>query len=115
MRVRAREVVHRQGEHASLIALRLGAQAKGELDALRRAARAGELTPQAWRNFTANGLKLKHEPGEPVDGLAQSRPEGLQNGARVSSTALICPEPLRCRLPMVVQTDSHNGRFAPQS
>jgi hypothetical protein len=109
--------VHRQSEHASLIALRLGAQAKGELDALRRAARAGELTPQAWRKFTANGLKPKHEPSEPMNGHAQStaEPEGLQNGARVPSTALICLEPWRCRLPMVVQTGSPNGRFAPQS
>jgi hypothetical protein len=106
--------VHRQSEHASLIALRLSAQAKGELDALRRAARAGELTPAAWHKFTANGFKLKHETSEPIDGDAQSKPEGLQNGERVSSTALICQEPWRCRLP-AVQTTSPNGRFAPQS
>jgi hypothetical protein len=117
LRVGAREVAHRQSEHASLIALRLSAQAKGELDALRRAARAAEFTPQAWRKFTANGLKLKHEPAEPMNGHAQPTAEAgaLQNGARVSSTALICLEPWRCRLPVVVQTEGPNGRFAPQS
>ena len=110
----ARVAAHRRGEHASLIALRLGAQAKGELDALRRAARAGELTPSAWRKFMATRLKLKHEPSEPIEGHAESKADGLQNGARASSTALICLEPWRCRLP-VVQTGSPNGRFAPQS
>jgi hypothetical protein len=117
LKTAAREVVHRQSEHASLIALRLSAQAKGEFDALRRAARAAEFTPQAWRKFTANGLKLKHEPAEPMNGHAQPTAEAgaLQNGARVSSTALICLEPWRCRLPVVVQTEGPNGRFAPQS
>jgi hypothetical protein len=103
----ARVVAQRQSEHASLVALRLSAQAKGELDALKRAARAGELTPAAWRRFMAAGLKLKQEPSEPIDGHAQATAEtdGLQNGARASSNALICLEPWRCRLP-VVQTGS---------
>jgi hypothetical protein len=116
LKTRARAAAHRQSEHASLIALRLGAQAKGELDALRRAARAGELTPSAWRKFMATRLKLKHEPSEPNNGHAQSTAEagGLQDGARISSNALICIEPWRCRLP-VVQTGTPNGRFAPQS
>ncbi len=116
LKVSARVVAQRQSEHASLIALRLSAQAKGELDALRRAARVGELTPQALRKFMATGLKLKRQPSKLVNGHAQStvEPDGLQNGARVSSNALICLEPWRCRLP-AVQTGRHNGRFAPQS
>jgi hypothetical protein len=114
LKTAAREVVHRQSEHASLIALRLSAQAKGELDALRRAAHAGELTPQALRKLIATGLKLKPERSEPMSGHVQStaEPDGLQNGAKVSSNALICLEPWRCRLP-AVQTGSPNGRFAP--
>jgi hypothetical protein len=114
LKTAAREVVHRQSEHASLIALRLSAQAKGELDALRRAAHAGELTPQALRKLIATGLKLKPERSEPMSGHVQStaEPDGLQNGARVSSNALICLEPWRCRLP-AVQTGNPNGQFAP--
>jgi hypothetical protein len=109
----ATEVAHRQSEQASLIALRLSAQAKGELDALRRAAHAGELTPPAWRKFMAMGVKLKQEPRETIEGpKSEAEPDGLQNGARVSSNALICIEPWRCRLPMV-QTESPSGRFAP--
>ena len=104
----ARAAAHRQSEQASLIALRLSAQAKGELDALRRAAHAGELTPPAWRKF------MKQEPGETIEGAKpEAELDGLQNGARVSSNALICIEPWRCRLP-VVQTGSPNGRLAPQ-
>jgi len=109
----ATEVAHRQSEQASLIALRLSAQAKGDLDALRRAARAGELTPAAWRKFMATGVELKQEPRETIEGpKSEAEPDGLQNGARVSSNALICIEPWRCRLPMV-QTESPSGRFAP--
>jgi hypothetical protein len=111
----ATEAAHRQSEQASSIALRLSAQAKGELDALRRAAHAGELTPPAWRKFMAMGVKLKQKPSEAIDGLAKASAEvdGVQNGARVSSNALICIEPWRCRLP-VVQTESPSGGFAPQ-
>jgi hypothetical protein len=97
----ARAAAHRQSERASLIALR-------------RAAPAGELTPPAWRKFMATGVKLKQEPGKTVEGpKSQAELDGLQNGARVSSNALICIEPWRCRLP-VVQTESPSGRFAPQ-
>jgi hypothetical protein len=115
LKAAARTAAHRQSEQASLIALRLSAQAKGELDALRRAARAGELTPAAWRKFMATGFRLKREPSEPIDGQVQStaKLDGSQNGARVSSNALICLEPWRCRLP-VVQTESPSGRLAPQ-
>ena len=111
----ATEVAHRQSEQASLIALRLSAQAKGDLDALRRAAHAGELTPPAWRKFMATGFKLKRDPSEPINGHAEASAEvdGVQNGARTLSNALICIEPWRCRLP-VVQTESPSGRFAPQ-
>ena len=112
----AKAVAERQSEYASLIALRLSAQIKGELDALRRAAHAGELTPPAWRKFMATGLKPKQEPSEPIDDHDQVTTDldGLQNGARASSNALICLEPWRCRLP-VVQTGSPSGRVAPQS
>jgi hypothetical protein len=116
LKVSARMVAQRQSEHASLIALRLSAQAKGELDALRRAAHARELTPQALRKLIATGLKLKPERSEPMNGHAQSAAEtdGSQGGAKASSNALICLEPWRCRLP-AVQAGSPNGRFAPQS
>jgi hypothetical protein len=114
LKTAATEVAHRQSEQASLVALRLSAQAKGELDALRRAAHAGELTPAAWRKFVATRVKLKQEPRETIEGpKSQAELDGLQNGARVSSNALICIEPWRCRLP-VVQTGSSNGRLAPQ-
>ena len=115
----ARAAAHRQSEQASLIALRLSAQAKGELDALRRAAGAGELTPAAWRKFSATGFKLKQKPSEQIseqiNGHAEASAEvdGAQNGARTPSNALICIEPWRCRLP-VVQTKNPTGRFAPQ-
>jgi hypothetical protein len=105
LKTAAGAAAHRQSEQASLMALRLSAQAKGELDALRRAARAGDMTPPAWRKFMATGFKLKQGPTAPIEGHAQSTAEldGSQNGARVSSNALICLEPWRCRLP-VVQT-----------
>jgi hypothetical protein len=62
----------------------------------------------------ATGVKLKQEPGETIEGpKSEAELDGLQNGARVSSNALICIEPWRCRLP-VVQTESPSGRFAPQ-
>jgi hypothetical protein len=106
----ARAAAHRQSEQASLIALRLSAQAKGELDALRRAAGAGELTPAAWRKFSATGFKLKQKPSEQINGHAEASAEvdGAQNGARTPSNALICIEPWRCRLP-VVQTENPTG------
>jgi hypothetical protein len=114
LKTAAREVAHHQSEQASLMALRVSAQAKGELDALRRAARAGDLKPAAWRKFMATGLKLKREPREPIDGHAPSATEldGIQHGSRAPSNALICVEPWRCRLP-VVQTKSHSAQFAP--
>jgi hypothetical protein len=114
LKTAATEAAHRQSEQASLIALRLSAQAKGDLDALRRAAHAGELTPAAWRKFMATGVKLKQEPRETIEGPnSETEVDGLQNGARISSNALICIEPWRCRLP-VVQAESPNGRLAPQ-
>ena len=119
LKTAARAAAHRQSEQASLIALRLSAQAKGELDALRRAVGAGELTPAAWRKFTATGFKLRQKPSEQIseqiNGHAEASAEvdGVQSGARTPSNALICIEPWRCRLP-VVQTKNPTGRFAPQ-
>ena len=61
----------------------------------------------------ATGVELKQEPRETIEGpKSEAELDGLQNGARASSNALICIEPWRCRLPMV-QTESPSGRFAP--
>ena len=114
-----RGTAHLQSERAALLALRLTAQAKGEIDALRRAARSGELTPPAWRRFAAiasqrkglvNGFEMEEEPTASKSGRTISDTEDatLQTGEYASRNALICVEPWRCRLP-VVQTDRLGG------
>lgn len=85
--------------------MRLNAQAKGEIDALKRAVREGVLTPPwrkvasvaFFRNGGANEHKLEDGPSEPAAGSASSR------------NALIIVEPWRCRLPAV----RGNGSSAP--
>jgi hypothetical protein len=114
----ARRIAERQGENASLLVLRLKAQVKGDLDALRRAALAGTLTPPIWRKFAAvvssrkdlasglrNGDSTKtKDPSEPEAQYATFRDQSSRN-------ALICVEPWRCRLP-VVQADNPRGPLA---
>ncbi|MGC2341789.1 MAG: hypothetical protein WA453_09460 [Methyloceanibacter sp.] len=117
----ARRIAERQGENASLLVLRLKAQVKGDLDALRRAALAGTLTPPIWRKFAAvvssgtdlasglarNGDSMKtKDPSEPEAQYATFRDQSPRN-------ALICVEPWRCRLP-VVQADNPRGPLAPR-
>ena len=117
----ARRIAERQGENASLLVLRLKAQVKGDLDALRRAALAGTLTPPIWRKFAAvvssgtdlasglarNGDSMKtKDPSEPEAQYAAFRDRSSRN-------ALICVEPWRCRLP-VVQADNPRGPLAPR-
>jgi hypothetical protein len=107
-----RRMAEHQREHASLFALRLNAQVKAEIDALRRAARAGKLTLPAWRKLMAsatarkgvvNGVETEEGAREPTSGHAKSEPDfaAFQNRDHASSTALMCVEPWRCRLPVV--------------
>jgi hypothetical protein len=61
----ARRIAERQGEQAAFLAVRLNAQAKGEIDALKRAVREGVLTPP-WRKvasvaFFRNGGANEHK------------------------------------------------------
>ena len=111
----ARATARRQSERASLFAKRLTAQAKGEIDALRRAARVGRLTPAAWRKFAShrvsrkglfNGFQTEEKPKESKAARKGSEADDaiFRKGEHASSNALICVEPWRCRLP-VVQTD----------
>ena len=110
----AKEIAGRQSEHVAFLAIRLNAQAKGEIDALKRAAREGRLTPQ-WHKvagvaYFRNGGSNVHETGEgPSMPAGGSAPEGelatRQSHDRTSRNALIPVEPWRCRLP-VVRSDS---------
>jgi hypothetical protein len=106
----AREVAGRQGEYVAFLAIRLNAQAKGEIDALKRAAREGRLTPQ-WHKvasvaFFRNGSTNVHGTGGgPSIPAGESAPEtelaSCQSHDRTSRNALILVEPWRCRLPVV--------------
>ncbi len=63
----ARRIAERQGEQAAFLAIRLNAQAKGEIDALKRVVREGKLTPQ-WHKvasvaFFRNGGANEHQGG----------------------------------------------------
>ena len=60
----ARRIAERQGEQAAFLAIRLNAQAKGEIDALKRVVREGRLTPPQWRKvasvaFFRNGRRQR--------------------------------------------------------
>ena len=94
----ARRIAERQGEQAAFLAIRLNAQAKGEINALKRVVREGKLTPPQWRKVAsvaffrkvgANEHQGEEGPSEPVAGSTSSR------------NALIPVEPWRCRLPVV--------------
>jgi hypothetical protein len=94
----ARRIAERQGEQAAFLAIRLNAQAKGEIDALKRAVREGRLTPPRWskvasvaffRNVGANEHQGEEGPSERAAGSGSSR------------NALTTVEPWRCRLPVV--------------
>lgn len=101
--VEAKEIAERKSEDAAFLAMRLNAQAKGEIDALKRAAREGRLTPQ-WHKvasaaFFRTGAVNVHEAGEGhVVPAGASAPE---TDDRVSGNAVLLVEPWRCRLPVV--------------
>lgn len=109
----ARATARLQSERASLLALRVTAQTKGDIDALRRAARAGEFASPAWRKVVAiastqefvNGFDAEEKLKEPKAACEASGTDDAicQKGEHISSNALICVEPWRCQLP-VVQT-----------
>ena len=111
----ARVTARHQSERAALLALKLNVQVKAEIDALRRGARAGKLTPAAWRKLApiastrkaVGGLAMEAGPTESK--AAGTEPEGgdatFLNGHDTSRNALICVEPWRSRLP-VVQTSA---------
>jgi hypothetical protein len=113
-----------QAENASLILMRLNAQAKGELDALRRAAHEGQLIPPVWRRLAAGRTSNSHlgngadhdEHSTESNGAAEPAAEYAtsQLRGRVSHNALICVEPWRCQLP-VVQTESRGGALVVRS
>ena len=110
----AKEIAGRQSEYVAFLAIRLNAQAKGEIDALKRAAREGRLTPQ-WHKvasiaFFRNGGANVDETGDGPSKLAggSESEAGLASCPghdRTSRNALILVEPWRCRLP-VVRSDS---------
>jgi hypothetical protein len=116
----ARVTARHQSERAALLALKLNMQVKAEIDALRRAAGAGKLTPAAWRKLAAiasprkgvvRGFAMEEGPTESK--AAGTESEGgdatIRNGHHASRNALICVEPWRSRLP-VVQTGAREIR-----
>jgi hypothetical protein len=121
--VAARRMAERQGEQTSLFVLRLSAQAKGEFDALRRAIRAGELTPPVWCKFTAVVSSRKDEINSVGKGddvieakdFVETPAEYaiFETRDHTSRNALVCVEPWRCRLP-VIHTGCQTGRVATQ-
>lgn len=113
----AKETAGRQGEYVALLAIRLNAQAKGEIDALKRAAREGKLTPQWHKSasvaFFRNGSANFHETGEGLslpagESAPETVPASCQSRERTSRNALILVEPWRCRLPVVRASDSRS-------
>jgi hypothetical protein len=96
-----RQIAERQGENAAFLAMRLNAQVKGEIDALKRAAHDGRLTLPGWdkvprlafaRHASANG-------GEAP--MALPKGDELEREKRATRNALIPIEPWRCRLPVI--------------
>jgi hypothetical protein len=116
----ARVTARHQSERAALLALKLNVQVKAEIDALRRGARAGKLTPAAWRKLAAIASTRKAVGGFAMEeGSTESKAAGTEsergdatfrNGHHTSRNALICVEPWRSRLP-VVQTGAREIRF----
>jgi hypothetical protein len=114
LRAAARATARLQSERASLFALRMTAQTKGDIDALRRAARAGAFASPAWRKVVSiastqgfvSRFDAEEKPKEPMAACEASGADDAisRKGEHSSSKALICVEPWRCRLP-VVQTD----------
>jgi hypothetical protein len=102
----ARQVAERQREQAAFLAMRLNAQVKGEIDALKRATRERRLMPLNWHKVSAiafahrggaNGGETEEEPGAPKEAH-----EGMfRNEERGTRNALVCVEPWRSRLPAV--------------
>jgi hypothetical protein len=106
----AKEIAGRQSEYVAFLAIRLNAQAKGEIDALKRAAREGRLTPQ-WHKvasiaFFRNGGETGDGPSKLAGGSESEAGHASRPGHdRTSRNALIPVKPWRCRLP-VVRSDS---------
>jgi hypothetical protein len=117
----ARVTARHQSERVALLALKLNVQIKAEIDALRRAARAGKLPPAAWRKLAAIASPPKGSVGGFAmdEGSTESKAAGTEseggdatfrNGHHTSRNALICVEPWRSRLP-VVQPGAWEVRF----
>jgi hypothetical protein len=98
----ARQVTERQMEQAAFLVMRLRAQAKGEIDALRRAAHEGKFALPRWNQVSAIGFTRKGE----ADG-GEARDAGGKSSSR---NALIPVEPWRCRLP-AVRSDRLGDQF----
>ena len=98
----ARQVTERQMEQAAFLVMRLRAQAKGEIDALRRAAHEGKFALPRWNQVSAIAFTRKSE----ADG-GEARDAGGKSSSR---NALIPVEPWRCRLP-AVKSDRVGDQF----
>jgi hypothetical protein len=120
LRAAAAALAGRQWEQAAFLAVRLNAQAKGEIDALKRAARDGRLAPPGWdkvsaiafaRKDSVNGLNGEGQPSARTAEHAGAEADFAtsHNGGH-ASRALICVEPWRCRLP-VVKSDRLGDQF----
>jgi hypothetical protein len=111
----ARQFVERQREQAAFLTVRLNAQAKGEVDALKRVAREGRFAPPGWDKISAIAFAFKASAtgGEPAGELKapmEGREAVFQNEKHASRNALIPVEPWRCRLP-VVRSDRLADQF----
>jgi hypothetical protein len=109
----AGQIAERQREQAAFLAMRLNAQVKGEIDALKRATREGRLMPPSWHRVSAiafahrgsaNGGETKEAPGAP----REAREAMFRNEERGSRNALVCVEPWRSRLPVVQSEGSRS-------
>jgi hypothetical protein len=102
----AGRIAERQREQAAFLAMRLNAQLKGEIDALRRAARDGSLTMPHWDRLQR--LVSAHRFG--ANGNADMDPHKsiVRVDEHAARKALICFEPRRSRLPAVVSGGSRS-------
>jgi hypothetical protein len=88
-----RLLVERRSEDAAFLAMRLNAQLKGEMDALRRALQEKRLALPRWHHAARLAF-------------AEHAASALGDSNRSSRNALIPREPWRCRLPMIRPGDS---------
>jgi hypothetical protein len=106
LRAAARRAALHQSDRASLFALRLNTQAKAEIDALRRAARSGELSWPSWRKFLAIASPRKAfaygwATEEELTGPAAAKRPESEGKEYATRNALVCVEPWHRRLPAV--------------